>query len=198
MDGELAERRVRGLKNLGNLCFVNSVLQCLAACQPFFRFLSALRRTSLHPKMKTLAELVSFISEVADEDVELGLEQQNTKKGDKDRQKAIRSSMLSGVVNEWVPDDPVRPMGGKARQEDAQEFLTYLLNSLHNELAPHMEGEAAVQQPSAQDGAEDAINAGGQDDDGWLHVGGKGGAKKTAVRKVHFCFSPPDGLRCFL
>ncbi len=164
---------------MGNLCFVNSVLQCLAACQPLFRFLIGLQQLSLPMKMKTLAELVALVNELKDEEPELGSDQKMVGQ----RKGAIKGSMLSRVVTEWVPEDPVRPTGGKARQEDAQEFLSYLLNALHDELAPHAEPAEAQAPASSHDAAEET-GGNEEDDDGWLQVGGKGGAKKTAVRKV--------------
>jgi ubiquitin carboxyl-terminal hydrolase 10 len=177
MCGALVERRIRGMQNPGNLCFVNSVLQCLAACAPLFLFLVGLQQSSIPSKMQTLAELISLMNEFKEEELELGSDQKTVAQ----RKASIKSSMLSRVVNEWVPEDPVRPTGGKARQEDAQEFLSYLLNALHDELSPHAEQTETQTPASSHDAAEEIPE---NDEDGWLQVGGKGGAKKTAVRKV--------------
>jgi ubiquitin carboxyl-terminal hydrolase 10 len=202
MKGGPVERRVRGISNPGNMCFVNSVVQCMAGCLPLFRFVTGIK-TPIPAKMLTLVEVSKLLGEMMEEDVELGAVAETQAKGRNTG--AITGAAMASVVNEWVSDDPVRERGGKVRQEDAQEFLMHVLNALHDELARPSGGEgAADQEDSAKVEEVDGDDEADDDDDGWCQVGGKGGAKKTSVRKVlahpPFCFMArvlPNSLHPF-
>lgn len=186
MSGGPLERRVRGLQNPGNMCFVNSVVQCLAACQPLFRFATGIK-TPIPAKMLTLVEMTRLLGEMVEEDMEIGALTEAQTKGRNTG--AVLGAAMAKVVNEWVPDDPVRERGGKARQEDAQEFLMHVLNALHDELARPSAGDAGGDQEDSSKQEEEVVEE-EADDDGWCQVGGKGGAKKTSVRKVDAALLP--------
>jgi len=58
-------RQPRGLTNMGNLCFMNAVLQGLVGCSGFFRLLDAIKQRNMvvPTDMPTLNSLVSLASE---------------------------------------------------------------------------------------------------------------------------------------
>ena len=57
-------RQPRGLCNMGNLCFMNAVLQGLVGCSAFFRFLHSLRTMAVPARhLPTLHSLVKLASE---------------------------------------------------------------------------------------------------------------------------------------
>ena len=78
-------------------------------------------------------------------------------------------------VNNFAPTDPVRPGRGKARQEDAQEFLCFLLNALHDELIKVL-NNAPKQEGSKSAVVTTAAGAAGEDGDVGETAGGAGGS----------------------
>jgi hypothetical protein len=88
---------------------------------------------------------------------------------------AFTPHYLHKSVDEFVPSDPVKNGRGKARQEDAQEFLIFILNALHEELVKLLrkepQKEDAATSASAEEGGGEAEGAGGG--------GGKGSSKSS-------------------
>ncbi|KAL1917219.1 uncharacterized protein VTP21DRAFT_4875 [Calcarisporiella thermophila] len=116
----------RGLINNGNTCFMNAVLQPLSHCAPFYNLISAISTHVVHSfKSRTplLDSMIMFLNEF----------------------QAIGESDPSTMNEEYgapfVPEyiyDTLRGLKRfdsiKGRQEDAEEFLLYLLDGLHEEL----------------------------------------------------------------
>jgi ubiquitin carboxyl-terminal hydrolase 10 len=136
----------RGLINTGNLCFMNSILQVLIHCEPFYRL------------VQQVSERVKF-------------NLRNT-----------QSPILDGLidfVNEFRMNDHDEPFAPESfykmitmqkrfdhlqrgRQEDAQEFLGYLLEGIHEEFV-HALKEYNHHPLSTVDPQEDQ----------WIEVGSK-------------------------
>jgi ubiquitin C-terminal hydrolase len=109
----------RGLINEGNLCFMNSMLQPLVFCPPFVdTILSLQQELDLHSKNTPLLRSMSiFLNEF--------LQDKNHRK------------QLGPFTPEYVYDTlrTLKEVDSiKGRQEDAAEFLGFLLNGLHDEL----------------------------------------------------------------
>ncbi|XP_047026938.1 ubiquitin carboxyl-terminal hydrolase 10-like isoform X2 [Helicoverpa zea] len=125
----------RGLTNRSNYCYVNAILQALIACPPFYNMLKALpyqtrRGKSSTPVIDSLVELCYEFSPLAP------------------ATRAGRGAATAGGAPA-VPAGPpleggaglrvlraLRPFPGsqEGRQEDAEEFLGCLLNSLNDEM----------------------------------------------------------------
>ncbi len=140
----LPDRRIRGLVNGGNTCFISVILQALIACDPFRRFLLGRRNMKSNPPL-----LEKFVSLAADMTVAAAGESEPVPA-------AANSKTLPNLDEPLLPDwchdifpsslpgssSVQRPTanGGSSTgrrggsQEDAQEFLTFLLNLLHEEL----------------------------------------------------------------
>ncbi|XP_031101098.1 ubiquitin carboxyl-terminal hydrolase 24-like [Ipomoea triloba] len=127
----------RGLVNLGNLCFLNATLQALLSCAPFVQLLQELRTREIPESgYSTLRAFVEFIS-----DFDMPLKS-NLKRKDlafMETGKPFRPLMFESVLKSFTPDVP-NSLTGRPRQEDAQEFLSFIMHQMHDELLK-LEGE---------------------------------------------------------
>lgn len=121
----------RGLINAGNLCFLNATVQALLSCSPFVQLLQELRNRDIpkagYPMLTAFAE---FIKEF---DVPQG---SSSKKKDLtviETGRPFSPAMFEGVVKNFTPDVP-SGFSGRMRQEDAQEFLSFIMDQMHDEL----------------------------------------------------------------
>uniref|UniRef100_A0A2P2JCX4 ubiquitinyl hydrolase 1 n=1 Tax=Rhizophora mucronata TaxID=61149 RepID=A0A2P2JCX4_RHIMU len=160
----------RGLINSGNLCFLNATLQALLSCSPFVQLLQELRVRKI-PKVgfPTLAAFAAFI-------IDFDLPSNSSLKKDTSTVEAGRPfspAMFEGVLKNFTPDVP-SSLSGRPRQEDAQEFLSFIMDRMHDELLK-LEG-----QPVGINGAGSSLVSSAEDDE-WETVGPK---NKSAVTRT--------------
>lgn len=108
---------LNGLRNIGNTCFMNSVIQCLSNTRPLLEYL--LNEQYL-PDINTTTSsmkggLIKAFSQVTHELWEIG--------GD-----VVNTTAFKSQIQKFAP----RFMGYS--QQDAQEFLRYLLEGLHEDV----------------------------------------------------------------
>lgn len=117
-----------GLVNSGNTCFVNSTLQCLNWTPSFVDMLSVLLNDVDHqqtlPLLTQLQEVFQLCSSLPD---------------GKTRFKAIHTHALLSCASPLAPH-LVAPANSSQHQQDAAEFLLWLLNYIHNVLHTHSKG----------------------------------------------------------
>ncbi|KAF5733620.1 ubiquitin carboxyl-terminal hydrolase 24 [Tripterygium wilfordii] len=170
LDAAVRNLLPRGLINSGNLCFLNATLQALLSCTPFVELLQEIRAHNV-PKVgyPTLAAFAEFIS---DFDVPSGL---SLKKKDSivlETGRPFSPSMFEIVLKSFTPDVP-NSMSGRPRQEDAQEFLSFLMDQMHDELLK-LDGQS-----SGIQGSKSSLVSSSEDDE-WETVGPK---NKSAVTR---------------
>ncbi|VAH42756.1 unnamed protein product [Triticum turgidum subsp. durum] len=120
-----------GLKNTGNICFLNATLQAFLSCFPFVQLVQDLRNRTIpkagYPTLSAFIELVSQF-DVLDE---------STMKKDERfalvAAKVINPTMFDQVLRNFTPDVPAGT-SARPRQEDAQEFLSFAMDRMHDEL----------------------------------------------------------------
>uniref|UniRef100_A0A0E0QCA6 Ubiquitin carboxyl-terminal hydrolase n=2 Tax=Oryza TaxID=4527 RepID=A0A0E0QCA6_ORYRU len=157
-----------GLKNTGNICFLNSSLQALLSCWPFVQLLQNLRNQNI-PKAgyPTLNAFIEFISQF---DV---LDDSNVKKDEKFAtiaSKSVIPSMFDTVLRNFTPDVPAGT-ASRPRQEDAQEFLSFAMDRMHDELVK-LNGNGS--------NSKEGMIVSSNDDDAWETVGKK---NKSAIMR---------------
>lgn len=120
--------QVVGLRNLGNTCFMNSVLQSLSNIREFSCYFNTLPSLEPSKQQKRVYHSRSLKENVHDANVveELRKILTNLSQGG-DGSKAISPECLFLVI--WK----VVPQFRGHRQHDAHEFLRYMLDRLHTE-----------------------------------------------------------------
>ncbi|KAA8549818.1 hypothetical protein F0562_001502 [Nyssa sinensis] len=165
----------RGLVNLGNLCFLNATLQALLSCSPFVLLLQELRTRNI-PKIgyPTLQAFVEFIS---DFDIPPGSSSKKKEIVVLETGRPFRPVMFEPVLKSFSPDMP-NSISGRPRQEDAQEFLSFVMHQMHDELLK-LEGQI----PSENGAKASLISSMNveDDDDDWETVGPR---NKTAITRT--------------
>ncbi|KAK4285429.1 hypothetical protein QN277_002127 [Acacia crassicarpa] len=160
----------RGLINSGrNLCFLNATLQALLSCSHFVQLLQELRTCEI-PKAgyPTLTAFVEFIAQF---DMPNNT---NLKKKDAalETGRPFCAVMFEGVLENFTPDVP-NSISGRPRQEDAQEFLSFVMDQMHDELVK-LKGQSSV------NGGNSSLVSSVEDDE-WETVGPK---NKSAVTRT--------------
>ncbi|CAG8626532.1 2683_t:CDS:10 [Ambispora gerdemannii] len=154
----------RGLVNNGNTCFMNAILQPLSHCPPFYNLLIRIGNEVAHSfnsKTPLVDSLIEFMRE-------------------------FREAKIDGLDEDF--GEPFVPEYG--RQEDAEEFLGFLLDGLHEELlaVKNIQSIIAFKGPDSRDtaghknipGESTHSNVSKPTNDGWYEVGPKN--KATSAR----------------
>lgn len=164
----------RGLVNLGNLCFLNATLQALLSCPPFVLLLQELKTCDIpkigYPTLRAFVEFFSDFdapSEISSKKKEMILEPG----------RPFRPDMFETILEIFTPDVS-KSIHGRPRQEDAQEFLSFIMHQMHDELLK-LEGQISVSN-GERTSLVSSIND-EDDDDNWETVGPK---NKTAITRT--------------
>ncbi|KAJ0809939.1 putative ubiquitinyl hydrolase 1 [Helianthus annuus] len=164
----------RGLINSGNMCFLNATLQALLSCSPVVQLLQGIRaRIAQKTGYPTLAAFGEFISEFK---MPAGASSKDTMQTGR----PFSPAMFEVVLKNFTPDVP-NNISGRPRQEDAQEFLSFVMHQMHDELLK-LEGQA-----SNANGNGSSLVSSVEDDD-WETVGPK---NKSAVTRTQN-FAPSE------
>ena len=169
----------RGLSNRSNWCFVNAILQAIVACPSFYNLIKSLPAETMKksPSMVKIIQVVhDFISEFSplDHFPKLNRREKGKKNEDLPLGLTFEASsvfqFLLGLNNEQFKVE-------EGRQEDAEEFLTFLLNGLNDEMLALLKLLVDEEVPDQEKEDED-------DDDNseWHEVGARN--KSLLTRRV--------------
>ncbi|KAJ2339872.1 hypothetical protein GGF43_006542, partial [Coemansia sp. RSA 2618] len=145
----------RGLVNSGNMCFMNVVLQALLYCEPFCSMMRSIKDSvvfSFSTSTPLLEALIQFVHEFRQDRTPL-------------------EQLGAGLEAPFVPENVYEALRKKnvfqtlrGQQEDAQEFMSYLVDGIHEEMASVLQAHHAQKSAPAATAASD-------EDSGWLEVG---------------------------
>ncbi|XP_055992954.1 ubiquitin carboxyl-terminal hydrolase 10 [Sorex fumeus] len=191
----------RGLINKGNWCYINATLQALVACPPMYHLMKVI---PLYSKVQRPCTSTPMI----DSFVRLMNEFTNMPVPPKPRQ-----ALGDRTLREIRPGAAFEPtyiyrlltvikssLSEKGRQEDAEEYLGFILNGLHEEmlalkklLTPDSEKAAVSNGPGRRSAAEEPEEQGSEgSEDEWEQVGPR---NRTAVtRQADFVQTPITGI----
>ncbi|KAF4995066.1 hypothetical protein FDECE_12921 [Fusarium decemcellulare] len=170
----------RGLINTGNMCYMNStkVLQVLMFCVPFYDFLSQISKRAVHSfKSDTplIDAMIMFMHEFKTIKSATAVDA---------LRRTLKNEELERYGEPFTPEfvyEAIRQLPRfasmrRGHQQDAEEFLGFLLQSLDDECTSVMNSAAAL---SEQSESRRSSAAQGVADD-WLEVGRK---QKAAVTR---------------
>lgn len=171
----------RGLINTGNMCYMNSILQVLMFCVPFYEFLKQVGSKAAHSfKSDTplIDAMIMFTQEFTVSKSASSVNQLRQLLKPEDLEK-FGEPFIPEFVYEAIRQLPRFASMRRGHQQDAEEFLGFLLQSLDDECT-HVAGDSAMNPPTAA--GDDNVVGDDQDDPSgdWLEVGRK---QKAAVTR---------------
>ncbi|KAJ4267698.1 hypothetical protein NW762_003812 [Fusarium torreyae] len=169
----------RGLINTGNMCYMNSVLQVLMFCLPFYDFLSQISKRAVHSfKSDTplIDAMIMFMHEFKSIKSAAGVDPLRIILKNEELER-YGEPFTPEFVYEAIRQLPRFASMRRGHQQDAEEFLGFLLQSLDDECTAVLKNSALPNQ--AERRASAASGADGAGDD-WLEVGRK---QKAAVSR---------------
>ncbi|KAH8672913.1 hypothetical protein BGZ61DRAFT_100942 [Ilyonectria robusta] len=166
----------RGLINTGNMCYMNSVLQVLMFCVPFYDFLDQVSKRAVHSfKSETplIDAMIMFMHEY---------KLIKSASSAEALRRALKNEELERYGEPFTPDfvyEAIKQLSRfasmrRGHQQDAEEFLGFLLQSLDDECTSVM-GSSLFSGISEATPGQDAANPAGD----WLEVGRKQRAAVT-------------------
>uniref|UniRef100_A0A4W6EF87 Ubiquitin carboxyl-terminal hydrolase n=1 Tax=Lates calcarifer TaxID=8187 RepID=A0A4W6EF87_LATCA len=189
----------RGLINKGNWCYINATLQALIACPPMYHLMKSI---PLHNETQRPCTSTPMI----DNFVRLVNEFNNMPVPSKAKQQAVGDKVMKDI-RPGVPFEPTyiyrlltlikSSLSEKGRQEDAEEYLGFTLNGLHEEMlalkkliSPQEEKAPTPNGPESQPGVEEDVadkeEEGSEDE--WEQVGPRN--KTSITRQADFVRTP--------
>uniref|UniRef100_A0A672MNV5 Ubiquitin carboxyl-terminal hydrolase n=1 Tax=Sinocyclocheilus grahami TaxID=75366 RepID=A0A672MNV5_SINGR len=189
----------RGLINKGNWCYINATLQALIACPPMYHLMKSIplfteiqRPCTSTPMMDNFVRLVNEFS--------------NMPVPSKAKQQAAGEKIMKDL-RVGAPFEPTHiyklltliksSLSEKGRQEDAEEYLGFILNGLHEEMlalkkliSPQEEKAPTPNGPEFQPGVEEGPAEKEEEgsDNEWEQVGPRN--KTSITRQADFIRTP--------
>lgn len=193
MDKQTVSLLPRGLTNRSNYCYINSILQALLACPPFYNLLKALPlpknrgKNSATPLIDNMVKFVREFTPLTEAARMPRKDRVHNKRGE-DTVIDIQSGVAfepSYVYTMLKHTSAAGAFSVEGRQEDAEEFLSCLLNGINDEMLELMKLVSNDQNAIAN--AENNVSC-GHDEEEWQVMGPKN--KGAVTRCTEFGRTP--------
>merc|ERR1719354_487109 len=137
----------RGILNQNSNCYVNSTLQCLIACPPLFYLLKNMPIYNKEDRPHSSTPVLDMFSRLFSEFRKLPYQDNNVRKeGEICLGKNLDPKFIYDKLIEIEPNNFKR-----GRQEDADEFLNFMLNGIHEEIVKITKEEEKVDEVDADE-----------------------------------------------
>ncbi|NXE89151.1 UBP10 hydrolase, partial [Menura novaehollandiae] len=188
----------RGLINKGNWCYINATLQALVACPPMYHLMKSIPMYSKSQRPCTSTPMLDSFVRLMNEFTNMPVPPK------------AKQALGDKIVRDIRPGAAFEPtyiyrlltvikssLSEKGRQEDAEEYLGFILNGLHEEmltlkklLSPHNEKLSVSNGPEAQTvhKEEEQEEQGEGSEDEWEQVGPRN--KSSVTRQADFVQTP--------
>ncbi|XP_050167048.1 ubiquitin carboxyl-terminal hydrolase 10 isoform X1 [Myiozetetes cayanensis] len=188
----------RGLINKGNWCYINATLQALVACPPMYHLMKSIPMYSKSQRPCTSTPMLDSFVRLMNEFTNMPVPPK------------AKQALGDKIVRDIRPGAAFEPtyiyrlltvikssLSEKGRQEDAEEYLGFILNGLHEEmltlkklLSPHNEKLSVSNGPEAQavPEEEEQEEQGEGSEDEWEQVGPRN--KSSVTRQADFVQTP--------
>ncbi|XP_075394130.1 ubiquitin carboxyl-terminal hydrolase 10 isoform X1 [Tenrec ecaudatus] len=192
----------RGLINKGNWCYINATLQALVACPPMYHLMRFIPVYSKAQRPCTSTPMIDSFVRLMNEFTNMPIPPRP------------RQALGDKIVRDIRPGVAFEPtyiyqlltvikssLSEKGRQEDAEEYLGFILNGLHEEmlnlkklLSPSHGKPAVSNGPGSQEMLEDEQEEqpGEGSEDEWEQVGPRN--KSSVTRQAEFGQTPITGI----
>ncbi|KFY63218.1 hypothetical protein V496_04067 [Pseudogymnoascus sp. VKM F-4515 (FW-2607)] len=187
--GKISFLEPRGLVNTGNMCYMNSVLQVLVFCVPFYEFLDQVGKRAAHSfKSDTplIDAMIMFMREFPIIDSAMSVEKLRMRLKDNELEK-YGDAFTPDFVYEVIRTLPRFASMRRGHQQDAEEFLGFLLEGLHDECVQVMQSTSSVDGSAngtpnvpSSPAVSQSGSVAGEGANGWLEVGPK---QKAAITR---------------
>ncbi|KAI4189965.1 MAG: hypothetical protein L6R41_001073 [Letrouitia leprolyta] len=179
----------RGLVNTGNLCYMNSVLQVLIFCVPFYTLLEKLSKRATHnfnSDTPLVDAMIMFMHEFCVIDTAESVEKLRLRLRKEELEqygKAFIPEFVYGVIRRLPRFSTMR----RGHQQDAEEFLGFLLEEMHDECSRALRISSPNTGPGIVTSTNGVVSPTSEStsstsaaDGGWLEVGPK---QKAAITR---------------
>nr|XP_028595917.1 ubiquitin carboxyl-terminal hydrolase 10 isoform X2 [Podarcis muralis] len=188
----------RGLINKGNWCYINATLQALVACPPMYHLMKSIPMYSKSQRPCTSTPMIDSFVRLMNEFTNMPVPPKAKQAlGDKIARDIRPGAAFEPTYIYRLLTVIKSSLSEKGRQEDAEEYLGFILNGLHEEmlilkklLSPHSEKLAVSNGPETQpvNEEEEQEEQGEGSEDEWEQVGPRN--KSSVTRQADFVQTP--------
>uniref|UniRef100_A0A8D0BHT4 Ubiquitin carboxyl-terminal hydrolase n=1 Tax=Salvator merianae TaxID=96440 RepID=A0A8D0BHT4_SALMN len=188
----------RGLINKGNWCYINATLQALVACPPMYHLMKSIPMYSKSQRPCTSTPMIDSFVRLMNEFTNMPVPPKAKQAlGDKIARDVRPGAAFEPTYIYRLLTVIKSSLSEKGRQEDAEEYLGFILNGLHEEmlilkklLSPHNEKLAVSNGPETQitNEEEEQEEQGDGSEDEWEQVGPRN--KSSVTRQADFVQTP--------